>query len=406
MAAVVTKMSPIDLYRSLSKNPIDILADAYKNGRTLSRHLEVLNPSEKDDKLDAFERLLMEAGIVTRSDPSAGYWASNAEEFFERGKANRLLYTEFFARNWRKVSFGGISPQQRAIFLSNDGIAGSWQRPYTEAAQARWDQQIAAAIPLSELIAMITPISGADYRSYYLAYNAANLRQFRIGESADIPIAVLTDSERTITLKKFGRGLSASYEQLRRLRVDKLAMYIQVAAVQSEVDKVAAGLNILVNGDGNTGTAPTTHDLTTLDAAAVAGTLTIKGWLAFKLKFAQPYVITGALMQEAVLLQLMLLNMGSGNVPLVHLPPMLGSSLALINQVADSVRVGHTSEAPALQIVGFDRRFAMEHVTEIGGTISETERFITNQTQIMTMTEVSGFAIMDGNATLILDVNA
>ena len=54
----------------------------------------------------------------------------------------------------------------------------------------------------------------------------------------------------------------------------------------------------------------------------------------------------------------------------------------------------------------FDRRFAMEQLVEIGGAIDEMERFITNQTQVMTMTEVQGFAIMDGNATLILDVNA
>lgn len=396
---------PLDLYKETAAR---MAAQGVEESPTISRVLEFLSPSEKGDELDAFGRLMRQAGIITRSDPEAGIWASPADSFMKKGNLGRLLMTEFFARQWRKAVFSNKMPaEERAIFLSTDGIAGSWQRPYTEAAMAKWNQMVAPAIPLSELIAMTTPISSGDYRSFYLTYNAEALRQFRIGESAEIPIAELADTERTIRLKKYGRGLQASYEQLRRIgRVDKLAFYIRLMAVQAEMDKVAAGLDVLINGDGNSGTTPTTHNLTTLDTAAAAGTLTLKGWLAFKLKFAQPYVITTGLMQEAVILQLLLLNIGSGNVPLVQLPPVLGSNLNLINQVGDGVRVGFTSDAPTLKIVGTDRRFAMEFVTEIGGTISETERFVTNQTQVMTMTEVSGFAIMDPNATRILDVNA
>jgi hypothetical protein len=397
----ITRIGTAELYRSLNETPLEVVADAYRRGRTLSRHFDAISPSDKGE-LPAFERLLREAGIVTRSDPEAGYWASRADTFLTNS-ANRVLLSEFFARQWRKISFGG----RRAIYLSSDGTPGSWERPYAEAQQARWDFQLAPAIPLSELVAITTPIEGQDYRSFYLTYDATQLRQFRIGESANIPIAKLTDAERTVNLKKYGRGLQASYEQMRRMRVDKLAMQIQLMAVQSEVDKVAAGLAVLVNGDGNSGTSPTTHNLTTLDTSAVAGTLTIQGWVRFKMKFAEPYVLTTALMQENVAGDLALLNAGSANLPLAgYNAGGMVQGLTPINMTSDAVRYGWTSAAPALKIVAFDRRMAMEQLTEIGSQIDEMERFVTNQTQVMTLTEVQGFDIMDGNATLVLDVNA
>lgn len=407
----ITGMGTRELWDAFQNDPVGVytteanrmLEAGIEDKPTMSRALEEISPTDGNGP-DAFERLMMEAGIRTKSDMQAGYYASNAGAFL-RNNGTKALLTEFFARNWRKVSMTGM--EQRAILLSDTGTAGSWERPYTDAMMVRPSQRVEAAIPLSEMVAMTTPIDSDSYRSYYMTYNAEQLRQFRVGESADIPIATIAGSENTIRLKKYGRGIRASYEELRRMRVDKLAYFIQWMAIQSEIDKVAAALTVLINGDGNSGTAATTHDLTTLDSAATAGTMTIKGWLAYKMKFAQPYTITTALMQEAVALQVALLNTGSANIPLVAANlGDLGTGVTPINQFADSVRYGWTTEAPALKIVGFDRRFALERVTEIGSEIAEMERFITNQTQVMVMSEVEGYAILDSNATLILDVNA
>lgn len=407
----VTKMDTNALHEQFQRDPLgmyrkiadDMKGKGLKDRPTLSRALEFASPSDENEP-DAFTRLMKAAGIRTKSDPVAGYWASEASEFFERGAGNRALYTEFFARKWREVTHANEA--QRAVLLSSYGTPGSWQRPYFEG-MANWEQQIAPAIPLSELVAVTSPINGNLYRSMFMEYDAAELRKFRLTEAAEIPIATIAAREHTITLKKYGRGLRASYEELRRMRVDKLARFIQLAAVQAEMDKVVAAITVLVSGDGNTDTAATTHNLTTLDTAASAGTLTLKGWLAFKMKFVNPYLLTTALMTEAVALQLALLNTGSANVPLVAANlGGLGTGLTPINQFADGVRFGWDSNVSALTIVGFDRRFALEQLVEIGGEIAEMERFITNQTQVMTMTEVQGFAVMDPTACLVLDVNA
>lgn len=390
----ITALSTTELYQRLNENPLDIMKDAYKRGVNVSGYLEQLSPSDKGDRLDTFGRLLREAGIVTRSDPAAGYWASRADTFLT-GPGNRALLSEFFARKWRQVAFA--NPQQRAIYLSGDDVPGSWQRPYAEAQAARWDTQLAPAIPLAELVGMTTPIDGQDYRSFYMTYDATALRKFRVGESAEIPIATLADAEHTINLKKYGRGLRASYEQMRRMRVDKLAMQIAFMAIQSEVDKVAAAIYVLINGDGNSNSA-SNYNLTTLDSDTVAGTLTVKAWLSWKMKWANPYMVTTALMQEADALKLLLLNIGSANVRLdgLNLGGMT-QSITPINMTSDGVRYGWTSDATANKILGFDRRVTLENVVEIGGVVDEMERFITNQTQVMTMTEVQGFAIMDNN---------
>jgi|GEM_PF-1014340 len=393
---------PIDIYNTVANR---MLESGIEDTPTLSRALEEISPSQKGDQLDTFERLMLEAGIRTQSDATAGYWASNASAF-TRNAGTKALLTEFVARNWRKVSYG--MSQHRATFLSNDGVTGSWERPYSDAMGIRPSERIAPAIPLNELISMTTAIDSDTYRSYFLTYDAEALRKYRVGETADIPIAKLTGGDTSIRLHKYGRGIQASYEDLRRMRVDKLAFYIQWMALQSEIDKVSAAMTVLINGDGNASTVPTTHNLTTLDTAATAGTLTLKGWQAFKFKFVNPYIVTTALMQEAVALQLALLNTGSANIPLATVPVGqggLGTGLTPINQFADTVRYGWTSDAPALKIVAFDSRFALERVTEIGSEISEFERFITNQTQIMTMTEVEGYAVSDGAATKILNVN-
>lgn len=408
----ITTMGTKELWEQFERKPLDIyhsvanrmLESGIEDTPTLSRALEEISPSEKGDELDAFGRLMVEAGIRTKSDPVAGYWASNASAF-SRNAGTKALLGEFFARNWRKVSYGMAN--QRAIFLSNDGIAGSFERPYSDAMGVRPSQRIAPAIPLSELVSMTTGIDGDTYRSYYLTYDAAALRRYRVGETADIPIAKLSGGEETIRLKKYGRGLQASYEDLRRMRVDKLAFYIQWMALQTEIDKVAAALDIMVNGDGNF--TPQSHNLTTLDSTASAGTLSLKGWLNYKMQFTNPYAISTALMTAATALQLALLNTGSANVPLVAIPGGqggLGTGLTPINTTNDNVRYGWTSDAPALKIVGFDNRFALERVTEIGSEISEMERYITNQTQIMVMTEVEGYAYIDQYAVRILDVNA
>jgi len=401
---------PMDIY---NQEALRMKESGIDESPTMSGVLEQLSPSEPGDQLDAFERLMMEAGIRTKSNWRAGYFASNAASFL-KNDGTRALFTEFFARNWRHVTYkmsndekSDMLKQERAILLSDTGVVGSWERPYTDSNVVRQDREVGIPIPVSELVAMTTPIDGDNYRSYKLVYDAEQLRKFRVGESADIPIADIVGSESSVRLKKYGRGLRATYEQMRRMKVDKLARFIQMMAIQSEVDLVSAALDVLVNGDGNASTAATAYNLTTLDSATTASNMTVTAWLAYKMLWEQPYMLSTALMRSDMALKVAKLDVGSANIPLAGANMAgLRSGFVPINQFADSTRYGWTSDAPANKIVGFDASKALERLTEIGSDITETARFVTNQTQVLVMSEVNGFAILDQLATKILVVNA
>jgi hypothetical protein len=403
MSNISTKTKANDM---LGQMGLNVYRAAYEKGMSLSAFLEQEDPSpEYRDGTDAFQRVLQAADIRIKSLPEYGVQASEFGEF-NRTEQTRALIPEWLLRTWREVQTGKPF-STRAMYTTADGAAGSWERPYAEAVAARTDQQVSPAIPLSELVAITTPINAAEYRAYYLTNDETQTSMVRVAEGAEVPRVKLTGGTHTIDLLKYGRALEASYELLRRQRVDRLALTIRLMAVQAEVDKVASILDVMVNGDGNSN-APTTHNLTTLDTAATAGTLTLKAWLAFKMQFANPYMMTGALARTDVALQMMLLNTGSANVPLVNVqtPGGLGAFTAINPSLRDSVALGWTSAAPALKIVGFDRRFAVERVVDVGATITEIEQFITRQVQVLVVTEAEGYAIIEKNAINILNVNA
>ena len=385
----------------------ELYSAAYKEGMSLSAFLETEDPSEGyDDGLDAFGRILEVAGLRTKSLPHLGIYASRYEDFSESDNTRALL-PELAARIMREVKFGRpalTGDVRRDLYASTDYAPGTPMRPYAEAA-ARWEQQIQPAIPISELIAITTPIDGDSYRSFYLAHDAEKTGMKRVAESAEVPASKLTGNKQTVDLYKYGRRLVATYEQLRRQPIDLVALHLRQIAVQNEVDKLSDVISVLVNGDGNNNAA-TVHNLTALDAAATAGTLTLKAWLAFKLQFDGAYIMSHALARSGVVLSMSLLQMGTANVPMIAMGSAFGGLTPINRGLSDGVRVGHTGEAPADKIVGIDARFAIQQLTEIGSDITEVERFTTRQTQDITMTEVMGFAILDKNATRVLNLAA
>lgn len=56
-------------------------------------------------------------------------------------------------------------------------------------------------------------------------------------------------------------------------------------------------------------------------------------------------------------------------------------------------------------LYGLDRRYAVEKVVEAGSDIQEADKFITNQTQVLTISETAGFARMFGEAAKILEID-
>ena len=181
---LLQRPNPYDVYKDVAQRMKDA---GFTQKPTMSRVLEELSPTPPSDKsgLDAFERLLKERGLITKTDLSAGYYASELGNFM-RSTADKVLLMELGMRQWRKAATLGLEQrkdaiaQYRATLLSEDSIIGSWERPWFDAQTPRYSQQVVAPIPLSELVAMTTPIDTDAYRSVYLTYSAANVRQYRM----------------------------------------------------------------------------------------------------------------------------------------------------------------------------------------------------------------------------------
>lgn len=390
----------------LRQMPTHRLHDEAKKARmTLSAYLEAQDPSDDAERKagsDAFSRLLMAAEIVTNGDPQGSFSADNLEAFTTSAE-RQALFGEWAARQYRKGQ--GMGLRASAQFLSGDYVPGTPQRPYADSPIMRM-QMVQPAIPLTEVVAITTPITGDTYRPLRLTEpSAADLRKYRVAETAELPRTKIGSANDVIRLRKFGRAIEASYEVLRRAPIDHIAILIQKIGVQSQIDQVAAAMDVMINGDGNSNTAATNYNLTSLDSAAVAGTLTAKGWTAFKLKFANPYVLTTELVQEAVALQLMMLTLGNANT-LMAVAGIAGQFTPINTNLADGSRLGVTSDAPSLKVLGFDNRFAVERVVEIGSNINEAERWVLRQVEVLTMSENEGYSVWDPNAVKTLNINA
>src|SRR5262245_60186691 len=104
---------PADVFKQMGPNVYRAAAEA---GVNLSVFLETQDPSTDypRETTDAYERLLVIAGIHTRSRPAAGIYASEMD-IFSRSKEHRCLLPEFICRTWRAVQFGG-SASTRSLY--------------------------------------------------------------------------------------------------------------------------------------------------------------------------------------------------------------------------------------------------------------------------------------------------
>ena len=387
--------------------------------RTLSEFMEAEDASDAAERAqgyDAFTRAMQLKDIRTTSDKYGSWFAHPLGRFGEDAES-RILGAEWMRRVWDGASSTRAAQRRRehaqqraqALYLSGDILPGTVAVPFEDDTALQMGPDIEPAVPLAELVARTRAIDGVDYRKRSLVTPpVGEIRLLRVAEGTELPTAKIAEAQRAIRLFKFGRRLEATYEALRRLPLDDFALHIGLLRLQTEVDQVAAALDVAINGDGNAGTPAVVYNLTALDPATTANNLTLAAWISFKLKWVNPYGLTTVLAREAEMLKLLLLNVGTGNMLAVSAPAPLGpQQLVPMNQrMADGVRFGITADAPANRIVGFDGRFAIEHVTEAGSDISEFERFITRQVETVTFSLQENFAVFDTNSVKVLNLAA
>lgn len=427
--------------------------EAGERGLTVSQLLEREDPTvdrpEAERHMDAFERVLKAAKIRTNPVPEMGIEASTYEDITSTPN-RRGLTVELMSRIWRQANgrspitsavaapwmsrHAALSGQgygtmirtgpstmavngERAILLSGDVGTGSLANPWYDNPELR-AKRLVPPVPLDALVARTTAIDTDAYRTIYVTDDLGQdaYRMKRVVEGAEIPTTTLVTAEHTIRIHKFGRALRATYEQLRRQRVDRIAFIVARMALQAEVDKVSLAVSVLTNGDGNANTSALvvtnsagSNPVDPVASGGAANVLRLQGWTRFKLRFSLTYAPDIVLAQEAGLMQLLTLPVGQGTgvIPLALMPNNAFGVVSPINdQMAGGIRYGLSLDVAAATLLAFQSDLALERVMEIGGNVSEVERYINNQTQMLTLTEVEGFGIIDPNSVRILSINS
>lgn len=390
------KMRAKDLHARINMNMVE---EAKLRKISMSQLLEELDPTEEygsGERLNALERQIELAGITTRTSYSDGFYADKFSAF-GKDDTTRILGSEWLERQFQSVG-------KRILLSDLVNVTG----PFSAAVAQITEEQLQPAVPVDSVVAGTSTIDGDSWRPMYVKGEGSDLVQKRVVEGDPLPEARLELGAAALTLSKYGRAIVASYELLRRMPIDMVALYIRMAARQTELDRVDRVRDIMVNGDGNPGTDATVHTLTSLDPATTAGNLTLKAWIAFKTRVLQPYAMNTVFVSQNTAIDLMFLKAtDDAGTLLIQVPNNGLGGFQLINGgVSQDIQVAVLPGMDDNTIIGFDRNNAVQRVIEAGSNIAETMRWIRNQTQELTFSQNEGYAVMQPGAAKIMDLSS
>ena len=346
---------------------------AAAEGISLSTYLnnKYSNIVEKfNGELDAFDIALLSKGIIVKDNMEFGIQSSSMMKFFTTDE-NRNLFPEFIIRQLRQIS--GMPSIINDLVASTRVING--------------DSAKQVVLDLSN-----TPAGKKNKQS---------LKKRRIAEGANIPVAELKLGEIGIKIYKYGIGVKATYEVLRRTTIDMFRKQMELVSLQAGYDEVGAVIDVIVNGDGNTNPA-VVYTATDLNPEAKEGKLDEITLVKFLVKQA-PFNFDTIVVDEEVYTQICTIlldkNLSNAINPRVNFefPQGLLSNLRVIY----SEDLEKTSDGKH-QIIALAKNYAIEKTVEAGSMINEVSKTIENQTQLAVMTENAGFNKIDSRASAIL----
>jgi hypothetical protein len=234
---------------------------------------------------------------------------------------------------------------------------------------------------------------------------------------ARIPTHTIRTSQQSVNFFKHGSAIRMSYEFNRRASLDLLTPFANRVTRQLEVSKVAAAVDLIVNGyTGSTlgyGAAATQEQA---DLATPAGKAHTAGeivweiflyWLVDRAKKGVPVdTIIGnwdSWFKWQKLMATPTSNFGP-NVLAILAAAGVNVNVNSPNPLASiNVNFALASSAPAGKLIGITKGETVEELKEAGSNIQESERSILNQSIIMTKTENTGYKLAWGDTREIYD---
>lgn len=305
----------------------------------------------------------------------------------ERDFAGANVLFPALAQEWL---YNGLGMQAADGFSTTPSAPGD--TVYPTDMRGMVDQRVGLprrVVTLGELVSSTFGIGADQYKTATIkrAEREKDREASRVEEGTEPPLYTITTAERAVNLYKYGTRIKATYESMRRMRIDKVQLLITELNEAEDRRLIKAALATAASGDGNgngmilSSSVPadwTAQNLDewlmdvayndSLDMNRVVGDLT-------EVKKIRALRYPGA---SGVLTPDQLAMYGAGDYTMPDGTPL---RLALRGSILDGTKT----------LLAWNTARGLEQVIENGSQIQETMRWINNQTQEWVQTINTGF---------------
>ena len=464
----VPLMSTKDMIDKFRASPSDLINEAFSHNMELGAYINRACPYDGigNPQLDGFNRFLEAEGLIVKTDTEEGIYASplknwlgfNMDTGSEEKTYRRAAFHEYTRRNMQGIvnkqmqNLAPVLPKEiedqidkDSGFTSLDVAAGTFLRPYARG-EDQYDERPELVINLNDITRGIISISGADMKSLVFENEQSRFPTFRFTEYANIPVITAETREITTEILKHGVGIEMSYEWVRRngnIGIDQFSLWMTQIAIYWQLDEITDGLETLLTPFTRTDNpkspiawgasreaSPAATQYEHLDSRGLqdpeedpASTnpyvLDIRSWLNLRKHFTgeddddsppKIYQLTNVFARRNMCTDIEMLPIGQTNIQLTELfyDRAAGTIQRYPRQMtADGIRYGWTGKGGIQEddTLAIDRNWAMNYIVEIGSDISETDKFIRNQTNLWTISKNYGFDLFDEDAIVLVRNN-
>lgn len=231
--------------------------------------------------------------------------------------------------------------------------------------------------------------------------NKKAVKKMRIAEGADLPVAKIRMGEKAITLWKHGRAIEMTYEAVRRMRIDLFSKQMGAIVRDIAFQNFDSAIDVLVNGDGNKNAAT---KIATLDnLAALTGEALADAMLDYW--FANHYVADTLTMNKEKFKKVFGMTFDNSLAP--GATAKLSLNCPQIGTQTLNVLCGDVPQIGSKDVILLSNRdMSLIRYEENGSNIQENQNFARNQTQLMTISENSGYAINTVGSNMFIEFTA
>lgn len=227
----------------------------------------------------------------------------------------------------------------------------------------------------ASMLSSMTAVETHTDSSQYLGCTLTETESYStaVAQGETLTASTILEEDNALVLHKYGRLVKASYEAVRRQRLDVFAVFLRSVGMQLAHALMEQAITTLTAGAGSS-TAMAGSALAYSDLATLYGQFSTYGMntLLVSPKVAAT-ILAMTEMQDVV-------PMENGQIQLPF-----GTVLCKVPQMDDDT------------IIGLDRAFALEMVTG-SNLIMETDRLIDNQLDQITVSLQCGFRVLTKNA--------